>query len=370
MDVDMISYKLDTEEINYNKIFPLSDLHFGVRSNSLEWVQNQQDFFYNFYIPFLKENVKEKDILVFLGDVFDSRQLLDIFVMNIVIDIIIEISKILPIYIMAGNHDIYKKYDTNINSLKIFNAIKNIKIYEKPIIITNKKTSILILPWIGNKEKEENYIKSNNTNYVFAHSDFTGFKYDNGKEINKGINLNISNAKRIISGHIHKRQETENFIYLGSPYHTKRSDIGNIKGIYVFNPNTNKLFFKENNYSPRFQKIHLDSILELTKNDISKILENNYTDIIVPNKWIHIFNLTKFIDILSDCKYKKIETVGEKAKIEENISEVIEDIDIRDISTILENVIDEFKVEPEIKQKLKLLNKQYYEKIITEEIIL
>jgi DNA repair exonuclease SbcCD nuclease subunit len=367
MDIDMVQYKLNTEEINYNKIFLLSDLHFGVRANSLEWVENQRGFFTDFYIPFLKENVKKGDILFILGDVFDNRQMIDIFVMNIVIDLFIELSNILPVHIMAGNHDIYKKYDTNINSLKVFKSIPNIKIYENPIVISNKKSSILILTWFGNKEKEENFIKYNPTDYIFAHGDFSGFKRDNGTEINKGIDLNTFSFKRIISGHIHKRQESENFIYLGSPYHTKRSDIGNTKGVYVFAPNNNKIFFKENDFSPKFQRVYLESILELTKNDVSKILNNNYTDIIVPNKWIHLFNLTKFIDILDDCKFKKIETVGEKRKYEENISEVVEDIDIRDIPTLLDNVIIEFKFNPDTIAKLRTLNKQYYEKSTKEE---
>lgn len=55
-------YKLDTEYIPYNRIFLLSDLHFGVRANSLEWLQNQKSFFQDFYIPYLKKNYICADI--------------------------------------------------------------------------------------------------------------------------------------------------------------------------------------------------------------------------------------------------------------------------------------------------------------------
>lgn len=60
-------YKVNSKYVNYNRIFLLSDVHFGVRANNLEWVQNQTQFFKKFYIPFLKKNVKKNDVLFFWG---------------------------------------------------------------------------------------------------------------------------------------------------------------------------------------------------------------------------------------------------------------------------------------------------------------
>jgi len=360
--MNSISFNVPTEHINYEKIFLLSDLHFGVRSNQLEWLQNQTYFFKEFYIPYLKKSVKKGDILFVLGDWFDNRQLLDIYIMNTSIDIIIELSNILPVYFITGNHDIYKKYDTDVNSIRAFKYIPNVTIYEKPIIITNDNSKILILPWIGNKEHEENYVKNNKFDYIFTHTDIVGFRYDNNRVIYKGADfINMRGIKRLFSGHIHKRQEYQQFIYIGSPYHTKRSDIGNNKGVYLFDPKTNEIEFEKNNLSSIFQKIQLENILELTLKESVKIFNNNYTDIIVPDKYIHLFNLTKFIDILKDCKYKKIETTGEKQKIDEQISELGQNIDIRDILTLLEISIDDTGHKIEVLVKLKILNKKYYE---------
>jgi len=360
-------FKVNTQEINYNRIFLLSDLHFGVRSNSLEWLTNQKDFFREWYIPFLKDNIQKGDILFILGDWFDNRQLLDIYVMNNSIDIIFELSKIIPIYFLTGNHDIYKKYDTDVNSIAAFKFIPNVTVFEKPIIITNKDSKILILPWIGNKEDEENYIRANKFDYVFAHIDMSGFRYDNGKEITTAADFsNFKEIKKLFSGHIHKRQERKNLIYLGSPYHTKRGDIGNTKGAYIFNPKDNTYDFKINNFSPIFQRIMLDGILELTLEDTIKILNNNYTDIVVSDKYINLFNLTKFIDILKTCNYKKIETISEQNSPEEEISN-FEGVDIRDILTLLEIGIEDLGHQMEVTDKLKLLNKEYYDKATKEE---
>jgi len=358
------TFKVLTKKINYNRIFLLSDLHFGVRSNSLEWLQNQLQFFKEFYIPFLKENVKKGDILFFLGDFFDNRQLLDIYVMNSAIDIVIELSSILPIYFITGNHDIYKKYDTDVNSIVAFRFIKNVHIFEKPIIVTNEETKILLLPWVGNKDNEEKYVKENlgNFDYVFAHMDIAGFRYDNGRMIHAGVNLSkIKGIKKLFSGHIHKRQSQKNLYYIGSPYHTKRSDIGNKKGVYIFDPQEDKFEFVINNLSSLFQRIKLENILELDLKQTKAIFNNNYTDIIVPDKYIHLFNLTKFIEILNDCSYKKIEAVGEKGKLEDELSGVSVGVNVKDILTLLEMSIDDLGHQMELLIKLKILNKKYYE---------
>jgi len=362
--MDLSSYKINTQNINYKRIFLLSDLHFGVRTNSLEWLQNIQQFFKNFYIPYLKTNVQKEDALFFLGDFFDNRQLLDINVLNVGIDTVIELSEILPLYFITGNHDIYKKYDTDVNSIAAFRFIPNVIIYEKPVIVSNGNSKILVIPWIGNKEHEENYIRANKYDYIFAHTDIAGFNYDNGRDIKETIGTNFNyfkNIKRVFSGHIHKRQEKDNIIYIGSPYHTKRSDIGNEKGLYLFHPNKNTLEFVKNEFSPKFQRILLEGILELTLDESLKILDNNYTDIIVPDKYIHLFNLTKFIDILKDCKYKKIETLSERKKLDESLSNILDGVDIKDILSLLELSIDDLGHQSEALIRLKLLNRKYYE---------
>lgn len=369
--VDLKPFKVENRTIQYKRIFLLSDLHFGVRANSLEWISNQEEFFKKFYIPFLRQNVQPGDILFIIGDWFDNRQLLDIFVMNSSIDIVLELSSILPVHFLTGNHDIYKKYDTDVNSIAAFRYIPNVYVYQKPIVLTNQETKILVLPWIGNKEIEENYVRANKFDYIFAHADINGFKYDNGREIRTAGTdfLKFRSIKKLFSGHIHKRQELGNFIYIGSPYHTKRSDIGNTKGVYLFNPSENSFSFTQNDFSPIFQRVTLEGILELSLSDTIKLLNNNYTDIVVPDKYIHLFNLTKFIDIIKECKYKKIETINDRKKFDEELIDELQGVDIKDILTLLEMSIDDLGHQMEILVKLKLLNKKYYEQASKESIM-
>jgi metallophosphoesterase superfamily enzyme len=361
-------YRLERKSLDYEKIFLLSDLHFGVRSNSLEWLVNHKNFFYDFYIPFLKKYSSKGDVLWILGDWFDNRQLLDIYVMNTSIDIIIDIAKVIPVHFLIGNHDIYKKYDTDINSIAAFRHIPNVYIYEKPVIITNGRSEILILPWVGDYKEEQKIISMNPTQYVFAHTDIAGFQYDNNRLINRGLDVSAMPAlQRLFSGHIHKRQESGKLIYIGCPYHTKRSDIGNDKAVYMFDPQTNTIVKERNTYSPIFQRLSLESLLELTLEQTSKVLANNYTDILVPDKYIHMFNLTAFVDVLKDCKFKKIETSIDQKRLDTDVTDLSDEIDIKDILSLVEASINDLGYKMEVLVKLKLLNKAYYDKAYNEK---
>ena len=362
--------KTEVLHIPYRRIFLISDIHFGVRNNSLEWLQNQTQFFKDFYIPFLKKNVRENDILFMIGDWFDNRQLLDVLVMNVSIDIVVEMSELLPLYFITGNHDIYKKKDTDVNSLRAFERIPNVHIYKDPVRVTNGKSTIFVLPWIGDKEEEEELGEANKTaDYIFAHTDIAGFKYDNNMKIVKGAQLmNIKSFKRIISGHIHKRQELEDGrgIYIGSPYHTKRSDIGNDKGVYIFDPDSNEIEFHRNTLSSIFQRIRLEDLMENTLEETYEILANNYTDIIVPDKYIHLFNLTRFIDLIQDCQYKALETKGENVKIEDSLMGLMEGDGVKDVLSLLEMTLDDTLHSLEMIVTLKVKNKEYYTKASKE----
>ena len=364
------SFNLIEKQVNIHNCFLLNDIHFGCRSNSVEWLENILSYFYNFDRPYVKSNVKNGDELFLNGDFYDSRQSIDINVLNASFKLIVDLSKILPVNCLIGNHDITRKFDTDVNSLISFKYIPNITVYEKPTILVNNDYRILLLPWVGNYETEEKIITEAKVDYVFAHTDMTGFVLDNGREIKTGVNLfKIKDLKRVFSGHIHKRQELVGgrYIYTGSPYHTKRSDIGNIKGVYKFNPKENSTEFTKNDFSPVFNRIKLEDILEYTLEQVENIFYNNYTDIIIPNKYVHLFNLSKFIDLIKDSKYKKIETITDLNKLDYTLNSLEEGVDIRDILSLLESSIEELGHGNELTAKLKELNKAYYNKINKED---
>ena len=96
------------------------------------------------------------------------------------------------------------------------------------------------------------------------HTEIAGANYDNGQKIINGVNLTLSNAKKIYSGHIHKRQELKRCTYIGCPYQITRGDSGNNKGLYILDLNDNKTFtetFIENDFSPKFIKLRAKELI-------------------------------------------------------------------------------------------------------------
>ena len=75
------------------KIWFLADLHFGCRADNEIWLKDYSDYFYNVFIPLLKEKYEEGDIVCSLGDVFDNRSSVGINTINVVIDIFEKIAE-------------------------------------------------------------------------------------------------------------------------------------------------------------------------------------------------------------------------------------------------------------------------------------
>ena len=114
-----------TQPLEYtNKLILVSDIHFGVRNDSAEWLDNMSSYFANFFIPLVKSKANEGIAVCILGDLFDNRQSINIDTMNVASGIIRQIAEIAPVYVMAGNHDMSRRSDSSLNSLVIVRGIQ------------------------------------------------------------------------------------------------------------------------------------------------------------------------------------------------------------------------------------------------------
>lgn len=360
----------------FNRFVLISDIHFGVRSNSLEWIENIKNYFYNFFIPnLIKLSDGYKTCVIIAGDVFDNRQSLDIDVMNTaqeVFESILNINNDIEIYCIAGNHDLYRKNKsenvetrTSLKSLKMprFNIILN----ECEVELCNG-IKMLFVPWVGNAKTENEIIKKCSVDIIIMHTDINGGVYDNGKPITGGVNTNLTNAKKIYSGHIHKRQDDKKRTYIGSPYQINRSDIGNDKGLYYLTLTDNN--FKEdfiiNDYSPKFIKRNIFQLTELTYDDLFVLLNNNYVDIVIESKYLKDISIARLMNGLKDFTYKKVEIIVDKSDEEMHFNDVNFDANIS-IDRYIENHIKELEgISDENKNDLLELNAEYIKQYMNE----
>ena len=105
-----------------SKIFLIGDSHIGLGyPNSVDkWFKVHKQYFSEFLIPLLKREVGPHDIIVHLGDLFDNRNIIPINLLNYGMDVVEEISKIAPLHIIIGNHDLWSKSASEINSVRPF----------------------------------------------------------------------------------------------------------------------------------------------------------------------------------------------------------------------------------------------------------
>lgn len=290
----------------------LSDIHFGIRNSSKEWLDYQKDYFYNFFIPLIYSN--NISSLIIAGDVFDNRQSINLLVLHEVVKIFeVLASKLTEIHIIAGNHDVFLKSSNEISSLDIISKISdNIIVYKEPAKVKIKGLKFYMLPWIYDKQLEASLIQENSDNdrYLVCHSEIKGFKYNTLLEVKEGLTTSVYDGyKKVLSGHFHFRQSKGNISYLGCPMHYSRNDIGDIKGVTLLSTYSEVISFVENVSSPKFIRLSIVDLLETSLEDLKALTSNNFVDFTVPRDFIEKYNLNFLFKELEEAKSIKVNIV-------------------------------------------------------------
>ena len=372
------------------KVYMITDTHFGIYLNNLDkWMNMMESTFYNYVIPYLKENAKPGDILIHLGDLFDNRTSLPIIIINKVEKILKEISDILPTHIMVGNHDLWNKGSNEVNSVRMFSYMnKNITVYENTTTIEINNQKLVLMPWV---EKRLDMIKELNSNpgdYLFCHSDLNGCRMHLNSVAHRNADKidveNFGGYKDVFSGHIHITQQNKNFRFIGSLYQMDRNDTGDQKGITILDLNTGEVGFHKNDYSPVFRKFRviteedidgLDAIKD-TKDYIDLAISNN---LLINNRKLR----RKLEMMLEKGNFASVEYIDDIVQKNEDgediISEAVEideesmDISIKlEYETYIREYIDRQKYEnsdfkdgilSEYDEVIRLYNENYKSKI-------
>ena len=372
------------------KVYMITDTHFGIYLNNLDkWMNMMESTFYNYVIPYLKENAKPGDILIHLGDLFDNRTSLPIIIINKVEKILKEISDILPTHIMVGNHDLWNKGSNEVNSVRMFGYMnKNISVYENTTTIDIEGQKLVLMPWV---EKRLDMIKELNSNpgdYLFCHSDLNGCRMHLNSVAHRNADKidveNFGGYKDVFSGHIHITQQNKNFRFIGSLYQMDRNDTGDQKGITILDLNTGEVGFHKNDYSPVFRKFRVITEEDIDGLDAIKDTKD-YIDIAISNNLlINNRKLRRKLEMmLEKGNFASVEYIDDIVQKNEDgediISEAVEideesmDISIKlEYETYIREYIDRQKYEnsdfkdgilSEYDEVIRLYNENYKSKI-------
>lgn len=266
------------------KTIIFSDLHCGLSGNKVsrlnicvKVIKNIQDY--------AKRNGVQN--IVFGGDWFHSRAMLDNNTVNIAIKLVHALAKTCRLYMIVGNHDAYLKDSIDINSLNIFRQEENVRIIDKAEQIDLNGQTCLLAPWltdmttfeknmfdimIGHFEVSSKYLIQS---YVDDHSAGTKASGSVISEISRELPAvttdligsfvdAVKPTGIIYAGHIHKRRECisrgRKFIFIGAPYQQTMGESGDRCGFYVLDEH-NAPTFMEISDVPKYMQLNMSDLI-------------------------------------------------------------------------------------------------------------
>jgi DNA repair exonuclease SbcCD nuclease subunit len=271
-----------------SKILLIGDTHLGLGyPNSVDkWFKVHQQYFKEFLLPLIRKQMTKDDIIVHLGDLFDNRSVVPINILNYAQEILEEISKICPIHVIIGNHDLYTKATNDVNTVKLYKYIPNVTVYETPTKVEYNGKTILMLPWVEKKSDQVDLLKKfSGCDYLFCHSDLNGAKMHLTSVAHKNADKidveEFSGYKNVYSGHIHILQVSQNFTFVGNLFEMDRNDINNQKGVFLLDTSDSTERFIPNTVSPKFKKIYIRTEEDIL--NLDKVSTSDYIDLFISN---------------------------------------------------------------------------------------
>jgi len=355
------------------RVWMITDTHLGVRNSSEEWIQIMRKYFFEWFIPLVKKEYKPGDILIHLGDVYDSRQSINLKVLNLCVEIFGELSKIFSegVYVIVGNHDIYAKESNEINSLASLKWIPNINIFEDPVSMKLGKRTAFMMPWRSNEEVAvELLAETEKHDYLFCHSDIRGLSFNKYTKIEDGIGYNkLDNFDRVYSGHIHYSQNFGRVRMLGSPYQLTRSDMDNRKSILLLDLDSQEEILFDNNFSPKFIKIGFDQVLEKTPIELEDMFRNNFVDVLIDPKIAVKASLGVLTEMVATQLKTTFTPIKDVEMLDQNLEDALFSLDGKNFSIVdfADEYINALNEPDEVKDKMKKTIRVLYKRTTDKE---
>lgn len=274
------------------KIVLVTDTHFGVRGDSLSFLDNMKKFLDDVFFPYLRENGIKT--VFHLGDMVDRRKYVNFNTANRLREDFLEPLRDYDCHFVVGNHD------TSFKNTNVVNAMTElveggrypyVRVYVGPEEIELDGTKLLVMPWIceENRARAEELFQTSTATIMLGHLEIAGFEMYRGSLVSHGEDVKkLDRFDVIISGHFHHRSTNGQVFYLGSPCEYTWSDYDDPKGFHVFDTDTRELTFVHNPYTMFHKLWYNDSSEQETIEMIDSLdyafLENKYVKIIVSEK--------------------------------------------------------------------------------------
>jgi DNA repair exonuclease SbcCD nuclease subunit len=205
----------------FKKVAVCTDIHFGLKSNSLVHNQDCSDFI-DWFIDTAKANGCETGM--FLGDWSHQRAAINMQTLQYSLRSLEKLSAAFDrFYFIPGNHDLYYRDKRDIYSTEWAKHIPNIQIVNDWF----EDGDVVIAPWlVGDDHKRIPKLKGQ---YMFGHFELPHFKMNAMVEMPDHGQVKVENFggfDRVFSGHFHLRQQKKNINYIGNCFPHNYADAG------------------------------------------------------------------------------------------------------------------------------------------------
>jgi len=205
----------------FKKVAVCTDIHLGLKSNSLVHLQDCEDFI-DFFIAKAKEEGCETGM--FLGDWHHSRASINMQTLHTSLRCLEKLSAAFEkFYFIPGNHDLYYREKRDIHGVEWAQHLPNIQIINDWF----QSGDVIIAPWlVGNDYKRIPKMKAK---YMFGHFELPHFKMNALVEMPDHGEVKVESFggfDRVFSGHFHLRQQKKNINYIGNCFPHNYADAG------------------------------------------------------------------------------------------------------------------------------------------------
>ena len=222
-------------------------------------------------------NKEDIDRIVFCGDLYQAvGDNLSTQTQAAVCEFVEKISKIKPLDMLVGNHDLSGTTNFKaVHKLIPFKYFNNVTVYDSPV----EKDGIVYMPYCTSDEYAttvlEN-IKDKKNKVVFSHLELKGINLGNGIETTHGVPLDLlSQFKMTIQGHYHGSSSYgPNIKVIGSTQRLSFKDPGKSRNnIIIYDTETNKIERRSFNCPDwlTFTDDNIDDILTTDLNNYVKV---------------------------------------------------------------------------------------------------
>jgi DNA repair exonuclease SbcCD nuclease subunit len=241
----------------FKKVACFTDIHFGLKSNSVTHLRDCEEF-----VDWFIANAKEQgcETCIFLGDWSHNRNSLNLFTLDSSLRCLEKLgASFEQFFWFPGNHDLFYKDKRDIHSSAFGRHVPGVTIVDS----VTTRGDVTLVPWlVGDEWKTISQVESK---YMFGHFELPLFYMNAMVQMPDHGELQASHFKHqdyVFSGHFHKRQQRDKIVYIGNAFPHNFADAGDdARGMMILEWGGEPKFIDWPN-CPKYRSVKLSDLID------------------------------------------------------------------------------------------------------------